>query len=141
MLLLYHADAELERVLNGLTIGAFAVLAIPAALLIAFAPADDRGRRVNAKVALGLAEIGIGAHVALQFMSDESWDTGWRLQLACVLFYTRMASFFLAAPLALAAFFRGQGRLAGVALASSLVLPVLLVAWILACGITDACFH
>ena len=138
---LYHADAELERVQNGLTIGAVVILGIAAVLLLSLTPDEDRGRRRTAKIALTIAIVGIGANVALRFMTDESWDTGWKLQLASALFLTQTASFFLAAPLALTAFFRRQGKLAGAAVASSLVLPLLFVAWVLACGITDACFH
>jgi hypothetical protein len=139
--LAYHADAEVDRLADSLTIGALVILSVVAVPLIGRAPEQVGRGRLTAQVALMLALLGIAAHVALQFMPDESWDTGRRLQLAWGAFLVRLSSFLLAPPLALTAYLRGQGRLAGVALALSLVLPALLVVWFVACGVTDACFH
>ncbi|MGH3081766.1 MAG: hypothetical protein ACRDNH_11630 [Gaiellaceae bacterium] len=57
------------------------------------------------------------------------------------LFLVVVGSFLLAPVLAFMAFSRQEGRLAGAAIGLSLVLPALFVAVLVACGITDACFH
>jgi hypothetical protein len=140
VLLLYHADAEVERLANSLTIAALAILAVATFFLVERAR-EHVGRRLTATIALAVAVIGLAAHIALQFMQDESWEAGGRLTVALIVFLVRLGSFLVAAPLAVAAYLRGQGRLAAVALALSLVLPALFMVWVAACGITDACFH
>jgi hypothetical protein len=138
--LLYHADAEVDRAL---------AIAIPTALfavflfsvcLMAIAPRDATRRRRAAAIAFLLAGLGIAAFAALVtipwFTEEEEATLAWWI-LALVV----AAGFLLAPVSAFVAFFREEGRLAGGAIGLSLVLPALLIAWMVACGITDACFH
>jgi hypothetical protein len=136
--LLHHADAEVDRAL---------AIAIPTALfavflfsvcLMAIAPRNPTRRRRAAAIAFLLAGLG-AAFVALLtipwFTEEEATFAWWILALA-------VAAGFLLAPVpAFVAFFREEGRLAGAAIGLSLVLPALFIAWMVACGITDACFH
>jgi hypothetical protein len=86
-----------------------------------------------------MASAGIGAFIALWAIpwseTDEEPPFIWWF-----LFVAVVASFFAPAP-ALIAFARQEGRLAGAAIGLSLVLPVLVIAGLVACGVTDACFH
>jgi hypothetical protein len=87
-----------------------------------------------------LAGVGIAAFIALWTIpwseaEDEPALLWWFLFVA-------VATAFTVAPFpAFAAFAREEGRLAGLAIGVSLVLPALLIAGLVACGITDACFH
>ncbi len=137
---LYHADAEVDRALAIATAVALASLALFTLWLTAIAPRRPGRRRRAAGVALALAGAGIGAFAAMWAIpwsegEDEPAFLWW------VLLLTVAAAFFLAPVPAFMAFFREEGRLAGAAIGLSLVLPVLFVAGLVACGITDACFH
>lgn len=138
--LLYHADADVDRAL---------AIAIPTALfaififsvwLMAMAPRNPTRHRRATAIAFVLAGSGIAALVALLtipwFTEDEEATPAW-----WILVVVLGAGFFLSPLPAFLAFFREEGRLAGAAVGLSLVLPALFVAWIAACGITDACFH
>jgi drug/metabolite transporter (DMT)-like permease len=137
---LYHADAELDRALAIATAVALAALAVFTLWLTAIAPRKPgRPRRATA-VALALAGAGIAAFVAM-------WAIPWSESedepplLWWTLFVILAGAVFLAPAPAFVAFSRREGRLAGIAIGMSLVLPVLFVAGMIACGITDACFH
>jgi hypothetical protein len=138
--LLYHADAELDRVLAiavAVSLGALAAFTV---LLIAVAPREPGRSRRAAGIALALAGAGIVSYLALWVIpwSDSEYEppvVWWTLFLL-------VAAAFLLAPVpAFMAFARKEGWLAGAAIGLGLVLPALLVAGLVACGITDACFH
>jgi FtsH-binding integral membrane protein len=138
--LLYHADAEVDNAL---------AIAIPIALvavcifsvgLIAIAPRNPTRHRRATGVAVVLAGSGLAALAVLLaipwFTADETPTLAWSILALFV-----VTGFFLAPLSAFVAFFREEGRVAGAAIGLSLVLPALLVAFMVACGVTDACFH
>jgi hypothetical protein len=87
-----------------------------------------------------MAIAGIGALIAL-WAIPWSENEGESMYAWSFLFIVVAAAFFLAPVPAFMAFFRQEGRLAGAAIGLSLVLPALFVAAMIACGVTDACFH
>jgi hypothetical protein len=137
---LYHADAEVDRALAIAIPIALLAVCIVTVWLTAIAPRDPTRQRRATGVALLLASAAIGAFLALltiQWFTEEEDAT-----IAWSIFAVVAAAGALLAPLpAFLAFLREEGRLAGAAVGLSLVLPALFIAWVIACGITDACFH
>jgi hypothetical protein len=138
--LLYHADAEVDRALAIATAIALAALAVFTLWLMAIAPRQPGRSRRAAGVALALVGAGIGAFIALWAIpwSESEDESPWAWS---ILFLVVASAFFVAPVPAFMAFFREEGRLAGAAIGLSLLLPALFVAAMIACGVTDACFH
>lgn len=139
MSLLYHADAELADAMNIAVAVGIAILGIIGLVAIGSARRDHPPGR-STRVSLVVSGAGIAAVLVSRLLPNESDEDVWvaiGVGLAILIFL----AFIVAPSFAIPAYLNGRGRLAAVALTLSLVLPMLFVAWAVACGVTDACFH
>ena len=142
-LLGYHADAEIDRLYTQGAVVGLAGLAL-LGVALALGVRGPAGRNRYARAAGLVAALGLLAHALVHVMPEDLPSTAWAV-LGWSAWFVRAAVFFVAPPLALIGVYAvrrdGQKWVAIGALLASLVLPMLFVAWFVACAVTDACFH
>lgn len=145
--LAYHADDEIARaVTTGEIVIAAILVVIAIALLLRLRGAPTEGRNRMARIAATVAAIGIGAYVAAYRVIPYGDDPGDALvALGFGLLMLMLAVGVVGPFLAILGLERvresGERVLAVAAFVASLVLPGIFVANVIACAVTDACFH
>jgi hypothetical protein len=142
--LAYDADDEIDRVVViGEIVLGVVLIVIGLALMRRLQGAPERGRNRWARRAAVVVALGIGAYALGRLIPDDSDQP--LLALAIALFLVTWLVG-VAGPV-LAVFgldlvrYQGERRLAVAAFVASLVLPGIFVANVVACAVTDACFH
>lgn len=137
-LLAYHADGETAHVANvAKIVGAIVVVAIGGALALRL-PAE-RGRNRLARIGLALGASGLAGYV-LASAADPSSD-GLEV-LGGGLFLVGFLAGPIVAAVGIARVRRsGEKWIAIAGLTASLLAVTIVIAEIVACGVTDACFH
>jgi hypothetical protein len=143
--LAYHADDEIARdVARGEIALAIALIVIGIALMrrLEGAPA---GRNLLARIASAVSAIGIAAYVLNRAIPYGDDPKGALVTLGLSLLFVEFAAGVIGPILGIRALqcvrTKGERRLAVLAFVTSLVLPGLFAANVVACAVTDACFH
>jgi hypothetical protein len=143
--LAYHAEDEIARdVARGEIVLAFVLIVIGIALMRRLEGAPP-GRNHVARVAAAVAAVGIAAYALNKLIPYGDDPNGALVTLGLSLFFVEFAVGLVGPVLAILGLqaVRGNGerRLAVVAFIISLVLPGIFAANVVACAVTDACFH
>jgi hypothetical protein len=144
--LAYHADDEIARaVAIGEIVIAAILVVIAIALLMRLRGAPTEGRNRMARIAATVAAVGIAAYVANRVIPYGD-DPGDALLVVLFALLMLMLAVGVAGPfLAILGLERvrtsGERVLAVAAFVASLVLPGIFIANVIACAVTDACFH
>jgi hypothetical protein len=144
--LAYHADDEIARAvaIGEIVIGALLVV-IGIALLRRLRGAPPGGRNPTARAAAVIAAIGVAAYLVYHFLPDEDDPSDALLGLGYALFLLMLAVGVVGPFVAIWGLERvkasGERRLAVAAFVANLVLPGIFFANVIACAVTDACFH
>ena len=144
--LAYHADDEIARALavGEVVIGALLIL-IGVALLRRLRGAPPGGRNPTARAAAVIAVIGVAAYLVYHFLPDEDDPSDALVGLGFALLLMMLAVGVVGPFVAIWGLERvmtsGERRLAVAAFVASFVLPGIFFANVIACAVTDACFH
>ena len=143
--LAYHADDEIARdVARGEIVLAIVLIVIGIALMrrLEGAPA---GRNLVARIAAAVSAIGIAAYALNRAIPYGDDPNGALVALGLTLLFVEFAAGVVGPILGIRALqyvrTKGERRLAVLAFVTSLVLPGIFAANVLACALTDACFH
>ena len=146
--LAYHADDEIARaVAIGEIVLAVILAVVGLAVLRSLRGAPSGGRNRWARAASIVAGIGIAAYVVSRIIpsGDEDDPRDVVIGLALALFLLEWLIGIVGPVLAIQGLGRvrydGERRLAAAAFVASLVLPAIFFANVIACAVTDACFH
>lgn len=144
--LAYHRDDEIDRVvaMGEIAVG-LVLLVIGIALMRRLEDAPVGGPNRLARFAALVVGIGIAAYALGRALPDGDELSGALLALAAALLLIVFVVGLVGPILATFALDRvrsdGEGRLAVVTFVASLALPGIFVANVVACYVTDACFH
>jgi uncharacterized membrane protein YbjE (DUF340 family) len=143
LLLGYHADAEIARAETIARIVLFVAIALLGLTVGLVRRPELPGRNLRARLALGIAAVGIAAWLLWRLVPNEAGAGGSATAWYALSSITMLAA--VSAPaVAIAAFHHRAGDerwLTAAALSASLVLPAAGIGSIVACMVTDACFH
>lgn len=144
--LAYHADDEIARaVTTGEIVIAAILVVIAIALLLRLRGAPTEGRNRRARTAAAVVGIGLATYVVNRLIpySDDPGEA--TLALLTVFYVLTFAVGVIGPFLAILGLEQvkqsGERVLAVAAFVGSLVLPGIFVANVIACAVTDACFH
>lgn len=143
--LAYHADDEIARVETVGYVVLGVLLAVVGFVLMWRIRGAPRGRNRLARLAAVVAAIGIGAYGLLRWAPLDDDPSGVALALLYLVLLLPFVAGVAGPVLAVTGLGRvamhGERSLAVLAFVSSLVVPGLFVVSVVACVITDACFH
>jgi hypothetical protein len=144
--LAYHADDEIARaVATGEIVIGVLLVVIGIALLWRLRGAPAGGRNGWARAAAAVASVGIAAYLLYHFIPESDDPSNAVLGLFYALLLLMMAVGVGAPFVAILGLGNvrdsGERRLAVAAFVASLVLPGIFFANLVACAVTDACFH
>jgi hypothetical protein len=143
--LAYHADDEIARdVARGEIVLAFVLIVIGIALMRRLEGAPS-GRNLVARIAAAVVAVGIVAYALNRVIPYGDDPNKALVTLGISLLLVEFAAGVVGPILGIRALqyvrSRGERRLAVLAFVMSLVLPGILAANVVACAVTDACFH
>jgi hypothetical protein len=142
-LLAYHADAEIARAETIARIVLFVLIALVGLTVGLARQPELPGRNLRARLALGIAAVGIVSWLLWRLVPNEA-GAGGSVAAWYVLSSVTMLAAIAAPAVAITAFHHragDEGWLTAAALTASLVLPAAGIGNIVACMVTDACFH
>lgn len=143
--LAYHADDEIARdVARGEIVLAVVLIVIGIALMRRLEGAPS-GRNLFARIAAAVVAIGIAAYALERAIPYGDDPNGALVTLGISLFFVEFAAGLVGPILSIRALqyvrYKGERRLAVMTFVASLALPGIFAANVVACAVTDACFH